>query len=684
MNIKKVIIDNFRNITHAEYDLGNRNIFIGPNRKGKTNTVLAIYWAITGYMFDGSNDDMSLKPLSDTKKEVSVELVFEDGWTFKKTYFEKWTTKRGNKEVVMEGHTTQYYVQGDKSAAKDALRELLKHLGLNKELETSKFGLVRAVIDPYYMGLTCDWAILRNFIIELVGDVSNENVYETVKELRMIESLLMGYKHDTAKAMKHLKSRIKGTKEEIDLKEKMQLGFKDVEDVSEDDLDRANYRLNNISQQIAIYENQKTGVVNQNLMNLKNQLAEKQLKLSEKVAEDAEKLKDVNSDINKSIESERTAMSDYQKRLLDLREEKSKMQKEMNDAVNGISSLKTLTLSKESELEKGRDEYRKVAESVFDGAYPLPDASNCPHCGGVLNESHIESIKKNNEDNEKKFNDNRDKKLSQIAINGKSLANEIDNLKFQLNELEQAPKKDTVAQDIKITELQNNIAECERNIFTLESQLQKDFTSEETYTLRRELNDLECAIRKESNVNTNEEINGKIEELKASKEELQSVLDKHGLYVQSQAKVAEIDKELDNLANTRCAYENQLILVESFIQTKLSMLQGNVEKVFGKEVTFTLVKSNIKEGSWDEVCYPSVINKTTPFAKGSESEKIITGIYLIECVKRRMQLPDLPIIFDAGSELDTETLNTKLETKSQLIMTKVDDIHYTDVTLIQA
>ena len=54
MELKKVIIENFRNITHAEYDLTSRSIFAGPNRQGKTNTILAIYWALTDLLLDGS------------------------------------------------------------------------------------------------------------------------------------------------------------------------------------------------------------------------------------------------------------------------------------------------------------------------------------------------------------------------------------------------------------------------------------------------------------------------------------------------------------------------------------------------------------------------------------------------------------------------------------------------------
>ena len=100
MRINKVIINNFRNIQHSEYDLGRINLFTGPNQTGKTNTILAIYWAMTDFLMDGSTDYPSFKPSSDTKAEVSVELQF-DSFTLKKTYAEKWTKTRGSEDMTI-------------------------------------------------------------------------------------------------------------------------------------------------------------------------------------------------------------------------------------------------------------------------------------------------------------------------------------------------------------------------------------------------------------------------------------------------------------------------------------------------------------------------------------------------------------------------------------------------------
>ncbi len=685
MKILKVIIDNFRNITHAEHDLEDRNIFIGPNQKGKTNTILAIYWALTGYMFDGSNDDMSLKPLDDTKKEVSVELVFEDGWTFKKTYSEKWTTKRGNKETVWEGHVTQYYVKGDKSTAKDALTELLQHLGLaDKKLETSKFGLVRAVMDPYYMAETCDWAILRSFVIELVGDVSNEDVYAADELLLEIKPLLTEYEHDTAKATKHLKSRIKGTKDEIKEKKAMLKGFNDITDVEVDVLSTAQKMLADTDKTIAQYTAQKSGTVNQKLIDLRNNLAQVNLELAEAVESDRKHLDEVNADAKAKIRRYEEELSSIQKPLIEKRNVFTNMQNENAKLDADILRVKQEISIKETTKMHRKAEFYRIKKSQFDGGMPLPEENTCPHCGGILNAEYIDTVKEQNEKLKSAFEEKKKKSLDDVIAAGEKLKLELQNLEFELAELQKKERQNPDFVLAEIKSIETDMAQKKSNMESLEKGMVYEYTSDKTHDLRRKQNDIQCAIRKEETVNTTEEIDAKIAELKASKLPYEEVINKHNLYLQAQSRVELLNKELDDIATKQCDYESKLMLVEKFTQTKLSMLQSNVEKVFGKEVKFTLVKRNIKEGSWDEVCYPSVFGKDTPFKKGSESEKIITGIYLIECVKKKMIIPDLPIIFDAGSELDTQSLNTRLNTKSQLIMTKVDDINYTDVTLLKA
>ncbi|HCY07131.1 MAG TPA: hypothetical protein DHS57_07785, partial [Erysipelotrichaceae bacterium] len=193
MKLLKVTINNFRNINHAEYELDKVNIFAGPNRKGKTNTILAIYWAITGYLLDGSSDHASFKPLDDTSKEVSVELEF-DKIKIKKVYFENWVKTRGSDTTTMQGHITEFYINDIKMKNSDAIEEIKKAFNVDHELNTSKFDLLQATINPYYLAKV-EWKELRKFIISLIGDVSNEDIFKSNEMLEPIRERLEYFPH---------------------------------------------------------------------------------------------------------------------------------------------------------------------------------------------------------------------------------------------------------------------------------------------------------------------------------------------------------------------------------------------------------------------------------------------------------------------------------------------------------
>lgn len=685
MKIKHVTINNFCNIDHAEYDLKNRNIFIGPNYKGKTNTILAIYWVLTGYLLDGSSSDEELKPRHDTKKKVGVKLEFDDDFTIEKIYYEKWTKTRGSKEVLMTGHETQYFVNGDKYGVREALTELIKRMEYNKQLETSKFGLVRAVIDPFYMAVKCDWKILRSFIIELVGDVSNEDVYATDKILLNIKELLTKYNHDTAKVIKHLKERIKNSVEEIDTKTKGIEELQKLNDVDKSMLDTAVLMIEKNDNNIATYRQQKITAINPDVQKYENEIASIRLDLSSQLQIDQQHLININEGNRDNIQKCQNSIDHINELLNSKRMQKASLEQEEKTFLGELDYLKFQLQRKEQMLEIGRTEYSKIKSSQCDRLIPDPEIEKCPHCGGALNNDYISSIEDKNKLILEKFESDKETKLSNNIEMGKALKLEVDNLKFQISDKEATKQNfDFVELDNEIEKLMVEFVDKKEELSNLKSKLQIDYSSDETKKLREKLNETEIKLREAKAVNTTEDIDNKINECKTNKEQYVSLVSKHNLFVETQERIKQINKEIDVIADAQCVFENQLIFVEKFIQTKLSMLTKNVERVFGTDVKFTLVESNIKEGSWNEVCFPSVLKKDTPFVRGSESEKIITGIYLIECVKKAMSLPDLPIIFDAGSELDSKTLADRLKTNAQLVMTKVDDINYTDVTLIEA
>lgn len=179
------------------------------------------------------------------------------------------------------------------------------------------------------------------------------------------------------------------------------------------------------------------------------------------------------------------------------------------------------------------------------------------------------------------------------------------------------------------------------------------------------------------------------DEIKKRKAEIQSK-NAHALFIENDAdinkirimssdigkllndKVMALRKEVSDIKRSITSIEEKQIALDKFIAEKYKALNERIQNVFGK-VRFNLIESNIKEGSYKEVCYPYIIGTDTKFENGSTSEKIITGIAVIEALKKQGGYPNMPIIFDEAEALDTKSLADKLATTSQIITAKVND-----------
>ena len=120
VKIKTVSIENYRGITKDSFSVSDKGIiFSGRNGIGKTSRIEAIYWCLTGVLFDNSSKGISdkIKTLKSGKKEpirVELEITNSDGELFfvVKELKEKWNTKKSSNEEVFEGDEINYYING--------------------------------------------------------------------------------------------------------------------------------------------------------------------------------------------------------------------------------------------------------------------------------------------------------------------------------------------------------------------------------------------------------------------------------------------------------------------------------------------------------------------------------------------------------------------------------------------
>ena len=119
ITLQRLTIDNFKGCRHFEFaPMGANCTIAGENATGKTTLYDSLVWLLFGKDSQGRKD-FDIKPLApdgtvaDHAAITSVEALLDcDGEekALKRTYAEKWTTKRGKSEAEFDGHESEYFV----------------------------------------------------------------------------------------------------------------------------------------------------------------------------------------------------------------------------------------------------------------------------------------------------------------------------------------------------------------------------------------------------------------------------------------------------------------------------------------------------------------------------------------------------------------------------------------------
>lgn len=162
MKVKNVIIKSFRNLKNVSYSLeGNNVAFIGNNRTGKTNTINAIMWCLTGVDLKNGSQDIKNVPfdLVDSEGVVVDVSVLLDDFNVRRTITLK---NKSCKQTI--------YIDGlEYEKVSDAELEIDKRLGILPYaiFNTKSFNVRRLFISPLY--LTCvKESDFREFITKFV------------------------------------------------------------------------------------------------------------------------------------------------------------------------------------------------------------------------------------------------------------------------------------------------------------------------------------------------------------------------------------------------------------------------------------------------------------------------------------------------------------------------------------
>ncbi len=639
MKLSQVRIENFKNFQKFLLDLkGPMNYeFIAKNKFGKSTIADAIFWVMTGKLLSGSSDIMSIKPKNDSKKLVSVELFFEDGTSVMKTYEENWVKTRGTKEKHLEGHTTNCFINGINIPVTKFHDSLLEKFGIKFDGKWSG-NIFQLLIDPLFFGIKECWQERRKLVIDLVGDVTDEDVFKKDSDLEPLKKYLF----QTNGKFEDVKKILCRNLKELNDDEKKLIAqievLSDEQTIAQERYTAAVKRQKEITEEIQKLNNKKYQEQKDIIAERKEEIANMKTKLSEKRQKDSEKYQ-------KSIEKKQNELNLLQK-------EKSRVQQEFSDLNNDINELnqkKSDVIAERQRVAKQIEDNEKYMaklrtkwENTNKSEYDEKDSLICPQCGHDLHGDIVEKKRK-------EFNLKKAEELEDIASEGKQLKKINEDLKAKVEELHD--EEDSMFEQIeelkpRVSEYNEKLNEKTRKISKLNNSIPEFKYSKETLDFEEQIKELEQSPY--PTINNEQEIDNQIGKLEQEKTCVQKVIDTYNHEQRNIQKANELQKKLDKVMDSIAEFESLQDMLSEFIKTKLNILNERVESVFG-HIKFQLVESNIKEGSWNEVCY--VLDGDVPYHNTNSASKIQLGIKVCEAIKKKLQIEGLFYVIDNAEQI---------------------------------
>lgn len=193
MKLTKLEILNFKGLKSFAIDFNGDVVIRGDNATGKTTVFDSVCWLLFGKdSLDRADFEIKTldggEPIHKVNHEVTGTFTLDEGGTIQlqRVYREKYSSPRGG-EVTMTGHTTDYFVDGVPKKEKE-YKEIVSSL-----VDESIFKLIT---NPLYFNETYSWQNRRKLLLEMCGDISDEDVIASHSDLKALTDILSGHSVD--------------------------------------------------------------------------------------------------------------------------------------------------------------------------------------------------------------------------------------------------------------------------------------------------------------------------------------------------------------------------------------------------------------------------------------------------------------------------------------------------------
>ncbi|MEK6452584.1 AAA family ATPase [Caldifermentibacillus hisashii] len=634
-------LKNFKGIKSFSLKANGNNVRVfGDNATGKTTLFDSFVWLL--FDKDSNNrKDFSIKTLDKSGKVIhnldhEVEAVFlVDGktLTLKKVFSEKWTKKRGAAVSEFTGHTTDYFIDGV-PAKKKEYDQLISSL-----ISEDVFKLLTS---PSYFNEQLKWQDRRKVLLEVCGDITDEEVIASNKELEQLLDVLNG------RTIENHRKVIAARRKEInDQLEKIPVRIDEINhnlpDLSNLDKSALEAQISQINAEIDEKQDLISNIRNGAAITQKQkQIQEIEIELLQIKQQHEAGSKDELYKLKARIQEEESNIS-----LLDSKAKNIQMQISYNE--KNIQQI-------EAQLEAWRTDWSQINSQEF----THDELCACPTCGQDLPEDQVIAAR---EKALAQFNLEKSKKLEEITNKGKNGAVQKQKL---LNDNEKLLKE--------IDKLKAEVAKKQEAISKFETQLQAvkstiiDITENPLYVAKlQEKQQLQKEIG-ELQLSANESIQSvqmEILELKQQRDQLNADLGKFSILKQTEQRIQELEMQERELAAEFEKLEHELFLTEEFIRAKVNLLEEKINSKF-KYARFKLFDQQIN-GGLQEVCVTTFDG--VPYDSGlNNAAKINVGLDIIATLSEHYGFK-APIFVD-NAEAVTKLLDIDTQVISLVVSEK--------------
>lgn len=635
VNIRKLILRNFKGVQSLSIDFGFNTNIRGRNRAGKTTIADAYFWLLYGKdSFDRT--DFEIKTLDKENKpfpklEHEVVGVFDiDGIEIKlsKIFKEKWVKKRGSETEEMSGHETFYFVNDVPTSAAEYKK---------KVSEIIDESISKVLTNPVFFNEKIKWQERREMLSTMAGEITDSMVLNSGRNLNhdfseVSNILNSGRKIEEEKKVisvkkKKLKDEIEQIPSRLD-----ELNRQKPEDLEWDALE---YKIKTIDEDIQS-KTEKVDNVNKSIQDQKEKILEIQKGKFEKEQE----LDRLSREQTQKQSEER--FKKQQKRD-QLKQDLDRITAAIERSENSINQKEALIIELSSKNASLRSEFGTIQAQQFE-----LDSSKCkcPTCKQeLLNASEIEAELRAN------FNNDKLQKIEEINKRGIS-NNKI--IKEAESEIEDR-KKDLEFDSKKKNDFQAQLDSPELTVEDLKIQIEP---TEQMIQLKAEIEAIEVPAIYSEDISV---IRQEIEAMRQNKRSIEIELNKKIQIEGIDLRIEELNDQLRTLSQELAGLEKIEMQIDRFNKAKIEMIEESINSRF-KFVNFKMFDTQLNGGE-SPAC--ECLVGGVPYSSLNTELKLNASLDIINAFQNHYQV-FAPIFID-GRESVTDLISMNCQIISLIV-----------------